>query len=68
MMQPSDELVDAYITTMKKNASDTEFKSKAKIFIDQAKANEQGIVFNDLFMDEEKTYHWIEIFEEKKVS
>ena len=35
-------------------------------FIDQAKANEQGIVFNDLFMDEEKTYHWIEIFENKK--
>ena len=40
-----------------KEDSDTEFKSKA---------NEQGIVFNDLFMDEEKTYHWIEIFENKK--
>tara|TARA_Y100001970_G_C13953386_1_gene709395 strand:+ start:434 stop:589 length:156 start_codon:yes stop_codon:yes gene_type:complete len=38
-----------------KEDSDTEFKSKAKIFIDQAKANEQGIVFNDLFMDEENT-------------
>ena len=35
-----------------KEDSDTEFESKAKIFIDQAKANEQGIVFNDLFMDE----------------
>ena len=36
-----------------KEDSDTEFKSKAKIFIDQAKANEQGIVFNNLFVDEE---------------
>ena len=49
-----------------KEGSNTEFKSKAKIFLDQAKANEQGIVFYDLFMDEEKTYHWIEIFENKK--
>ena len=49
-----------------KEGSDTEFKSKAKIFLDQVKANEQGIVFNDLFKDEEKTYHWIEIFENKK--
>ena len=23
-------------------------------------------MFNDLFMNEEKTYHWIEIFENKK--
>ena len=35
----------------------TEFESKAKIFLEQAKANEEGIVFYDLFMDEEKTYH-----------
>ena len=38
-----------------KEDSDTEFKSKAKIFINQARANEQGIVFNHLFMDEENT-------------
>ena len=49
-----------------KEGLDSEFKSKAKIFLDQAKANEEGIVFYDLFMDEEKTYHWIEIFENKE--
>jgi quinol monooxygenase YgiN len=43
----------------------TEFESKAKIFLEQANANEEGIVFYDLFMDEEKTYHWIEISENK---
>lgn len=49
-----------------KEGLETEFESKAKIFLEQVKANEKGIVFYDLFMDEEKTYNWIEIFENKK--
>jgi len=49
-----------------KDGLETEFESKAQTFLEQAKVNEEGIVFYDLFMGEEKTYHWIEIFENKQ--